>query len=617
MRLGGFVMKLRAVCFVRFMQFVDQLLEIDPYATIIVGRNDTGKTNILRWFFDQHVKEGVIHGRARSQIEGYRGDPVAFDLEWETEPTDPDLYPLEKMFGRRDVRSIILRLRHQSPTGRDYSLIVDGEEVDPYEQVPGSNGRPVVRQAFDRRRLFLEPLYLGAKPDLRMTFEARFFDITEPDRVIFNPDTVPTEEVLLRVAGMHAQTRPLQGSGVDEPWPMPQYKTALTLDDIEQRLRDVSGRISALLSQWWNDPPGLTFNIRLGGPRDAKEYCHKLNSYGLQCELKDSVGFDYYGTGLLWFVRLLIEWIWIQDQRKQLLILIDEPASTLHPRAQRALARILSTLAERHQIIYSTHSPFVIDWNFPQRIRLLERDRQTKRTFIRNKPFAPGPFEAAWDPLREVIGVSLGDLALIGSQNLFVEGVTDQFLIANASATLARRGLPHIDLEQCSITPFSDEATLRRLLYRVKESAGRVAVLCDTDPTGERLAKICLAAGVPVRLVGEFLAGFPRGQNASVEDLFGLDVYVEVVNYAYRRFNWFTPLILDPAQRGSRSLGRFVQDAFEERFRDRNFDKYVVTIELVERVQGGDQNLVARLAPLTQWAASVLGDSREQSKIPS
>lgn len=53
-------MKLKAVCFLRFMQFVDQLLHVDPYATIIVGRNDTGKTNILRWFFDQHVKEGVI-----------------------------------------------------------------------------------------------------------------------------------------------------------------------------------------------------------------------------------------------------------------------------------------------------------------------------------------------------------------------------------------------------------------------------------------------------------------------------------------------------------------------------------------------------------------------------
>jgi hypothetical protein len=517
---------------------------------------------------------------------------------------------LEEMFGRRDIRNIILRLRHQSPTGRDYSLVVDGKELDLYEEMPEPNGRPIMRQVFDRRRLFPVPYYLGAKPDLHTTFEARFYDVTEPDRVIFHPEIVPTEEVLLRIAGLHAQTRSLQGRGVAEPWPMPPYRSTLTLDDIEQRLRDISGRISALLSRWWNDPAGLTFNIHLGGSRDAKEYCHRLNSYGLQCELKDSAGFDYYGTGLLWFVRLLIEWVWILDQGKQLLILIDEPASTLHPRAQRALARILSSLAEEHQIVYSTHSPFVIDWNFPQRIRLLERDQKTKRTFIRNKPFAPGSLQTVWDPLRETIGVSLGDLALIGRQNLLVEGVTDQFLIANASAALARRGSPHLDLEDCSITPFSDKATLRRLVHRAKESAGRVVVLCDTDAAGEGLARICRAEGIPVRAVGEFLAGLPHGQSASIEDLFGLDTYVEAVNHAYRGFDWFTPLALDPAQRGRRSLGRFVQDTFEERFPVRNFDKHLVTIELAERIQRGDEDLIAGLAPLIQWTASAFEDSK-------
>jgi hypothetical protein len=285
-------MKLKSVCFLRFMQFVDQLLDVDPYATILVGRNDTGKTNILRWFFDQHVKEGAIHGRARPFIEGYRGDPVAFDLEWQTEEHDRDAYPLQEVFGRRDIRNIIFRLRQQSPDGRDYSVVLDGQEFDPYEEAPGPQGRPMLRDAFDRRGLFPEPYYLGAKVDLRMTFEARFYDVAETDRVIFHPDLVPTEEVLLRVAGFYAQTRPLQGRGVDELWPPPPYRGTLTIDDIEQRLRDVSARISESLRRWWKDPADLTFSIHLGGSRDAKEYCHRLNSYGIQCELRDSAGVE-------------------------------------------------------------------------------------------------------------------------------------------------------------------------------------------------------------------------------------------------------------------------------------------------------------------------------------
>jgi hypothetical protein len=604
-------MRLKAVCLRRFMQFIDQVLDVDPYATVIVGRNDTGKTNILRWFFVQHVKEGVIHGRARPLIAGYRGDPVAFDLKWQVEEHDPDVYPLEEAFGRRKIRDIILRFRCQSPTGRDYSAVLDGHEFDLYEDTPGTRGRPALRQPFDRRRLFPEPYYLGAKPDLRMTFEARFYDAAEPDRVIFHPDLVPTEEILLRVAGLYAQTRSLQGRGVDEPWPDPQYKSTLTIDDIEQKLAAVSTRISELLGRWWNDPADLTFNVHLGGARDGKEYCHKLNSYGLQCELRDATGTDYYGTGLLWFVRLLIEWLWIQEQRKQLVVLIDEPATALHPRAQRALARVLSLLSEQHQIMYSTHSPFVIDWNFPQRVRLLERDPQTKRTFIRNKPFAPGPLQGAWDPLRETIGVSLGDLAVIDRKNVLVEGITDQFLIANVSVALDRRGCPHLDLGDCSITPFSDEAMLRRLIRRAKESGRQVVVVCDADKHGDRYVKECVSQGVPVRTVAQFVTGLPADQDASIEDVLGLESYLEAVNHAYAEFDWFAPLVLDPAQRAGRSLGRFVRDAFEERFPERHFDKYLVTLKLVELIQRGDDAaIIIRLAPVVQWAVTELGSAR-------
>jgi hypothetical protein len=393
---------------------------------------------------------------------------------------------------------------------------------------------------------------------------------------------------------------------VEEPWPDPQYRSALTIDEIEQRLRGLSARISELLGRWWNDPAGLTFTVHLGGPREAKEYCHKLNSYGIQCELRDATGVDYYGTGLLWFVRLLAEWLWIQDRRKELLVLIDEPATALHPRAQRALARVLSTLAEHHQIIYSTHSPFVIDWNFPQRIRLLERDPRTKQTFIRNKPFAPGPLQGAWDPLRETIGVSLGDLAVIDRQNVLVEGITDQFLIANVSAGLDRRGSPHLNLAECSITPFSDEAMLKRLIRRAKESGRQVVVFCDADTDGGRYVRESRAQHVPVRTAAEFIAALPAGQDASIEDILGLELYLRAVNQAYAHFEWYAPLVVDPALRGGRSLGRFIRDVFEERFPDRHFDKHLVTMELVERLQRGEEDVTARLTPVVQWVVSEL-----------
>jgi predicted ATP-dependent endonuclease of OLD family len=135
-----------------------------------------------------------------------------------------------------------------------------------------------------------------------------------------------------------------------------------------------------------------------------------------------------------------VDCLWLEATENQQLVLIDEPAYSLHPSAQRAVARLFSIISEQHQVVYATHSPFIIDWSFPQRVRLLERDPITKRTRIQNRPYhAHERFQTVWDPLREAIGVSLGDLAVIGDTNVLVEGVSDQILLANAGSILHQR----------------------------------------------------------------------------------------------------------------------------------------------------------------------------------
>src|SRR5579864_8980776 len=119
-------------------------------------------------------------------------------------------------------------------------------------------------------------------------------------------------------------------------------------------------------------------------------------------------------------------------------------------------------MSSRHQLIYSTHSPFMIDWNFPQRIRLFTRDHDSKRAYIENKPYTPeeGIHQSVWDPLRETIGVTVGDVAVLAYRNILVEGVTEQILLANASAFFESLERPHIDLATTSIIPYSDSVAL-------------------------------------------------------------------------------------------------------------------------------------------------------------
>jgi energy-coupling factor transporter ATP-binding protein EcfA2 len=56
-----------------------------------------------------------------------------------------------------------------------------------------------------------------------------------------------------------------------------------------------------------------------------------------------------------------------------MILLLDEPGLTLHAKAQRDLLRYFETeLKGSHQLIYSTHSPFMIDPTHFERVRIVQ-----------------------------------------------------------------------------------------------------------------------------------------------------------------------------------------------------------------------------------------------------
>src|SRR5437867_10718958 len=81
-----------------FRQFIKQTLRIDPYVTVLVGRNDTGKTGLLRRFFDQYLFETVIHSSDRPQLPDAR-PPIEFSAFWDAEAGDELRFPLVEAFG--------------------------------------------------------------------------------------------------------------------------------------------------------------------------------------------------------------------------------------------------------------------------------------------------------------------------------------------------------------------------------------------------------------------------------------------------------------------------------------------------------------------------------------
>ena len=78
----------------------------------------------------------------------------------------------------------------------------------------------------------------------------------------------------------------------------------------------------------------------------------------------------------------------IRKTHRDVIILLDEPGLTLHGTAQKDLLRYLrQELEPHHQIIYTTHSPFLVPADNLASVRTVE---EVVRRDKRNRPVSEG-----------------------------------------------------------------------------------------------------------------------------------------------------------------------------------------------------------------------------------
>lgn len=573
-------MHLRRLAIHSYRQFVDQVLELPERVTALVGRNDAGKTGLLTRLIDQHLFERVVHGADRSRVPGPAGPAISFDAVWDVLPADYAAFPLRNAFRRDDVLTLEIQFRQED--ARPWQYFVNGAAVlDAYIE---AGGRPSLREELGHHALLPNPHYLNVGDQTAVapsglliptSFEVQFADPAARNEPLLREHLHMTSEaLLLRLAGFRAVTRRVQGAGVDEPWPGRRHRSPVAAGAVQRGLDAVAARITTALRRWWKDPDGITCRLRISD----NPHCHDINSFLVEYSVTDQRGLELYGSGLQWFISFVIQMLYIEDAPRPLLVTIDEPATPLHPGAQRSVVGLLNSLAPRHQVIYTTHSPFMLDWNFPQRIRVLERDPIARRTQIINRPYVfTGAAGKLWEPLRASIGTTMGGIATIDDVNFLVEGISDQILLANVSAYLQTLGRPHLDLQNSSILPYSEEISLKQLLRAIAAHNATRVVLVDTDTQGQKAARLCARERAPVVEIAPFAARAV----GSIEDVVGIDDYLAIVNAFYSQFPWFTPIPVETVNReiGMLTLGSYFERHFETHFQQ-SFSKVSVAIAL-------------------------------------
>lgn len=141
-------------------------------------------------------------------------------------------------------------------------------------------------------------------------------------------------------------------------------------------------------------------------------------------------------NGLKWYTNIFIQLLFNSKSKfSNNIILLDEPGVFLHPLAQKELASLFNDLSIKgNQIIYTTHSPFMINYNEFHNIRAVEKD-DNGFSLIYNKitefPRKSKNKTETITPLINAIGYNMS-LAIgpnYSSKNIIVEGITDYFYL--------------------------------------------------------------------------------------------------------------------------------------------------------------------------------------------
>jgi predicted ATP-dependent endonuclease of OLD family len=156
-----------------------------------------------------------------------------------------------------------------------------------------------------------------------------------------------------------------------------------------------------------------------------------------------SVPFDERSRGFVWFFSFLAYFTNLeQASDSDLILLLDEPGLSLHARAQEDLLRLIDErLAPSHQVIYTTHSPFVVSAGHPDRVRtVIDQDKVGTKV-------STDIFKADEDtafPLLAAMGIELTQTLFVGQNKLLLEGPSDLIycdVLTEALALQERVGL--------------------------------------------------------------------------------------------------------------------------------------------------------------------------------
>lgn len=316
-----------------------------------------------------------------------------------------------------------------------------------------------------------------------------------------------------------------------------------TFESYNAVLQSASNRITDQILEYWTQNPDLSVEVTVdrGMPEDAPPFNEGMVARARIFNSLHRVDtpFSERSAGFVWFFSFLVKFAQVQKAGEPVILLLDEPGLTLHGKAQADLMKFFEEkLAPHHQVIYSTHSPFMVPAHNLAAVRVVQDIVQISRggrrtpigTKVRDDVLNNDPDTLF--PLQAALGYELTQSLFVGENTLLVEGPGDILYIQALSDALRQQKRVGLD-ERWTICPAGGIDKIRPFATLFTGNDLNIAVLSD-QAAGDR-RKIDDLRKTEILKAGQFhtIAELLDVPEADIEDLFTPALFVDIVNGTY------------------------------------------------------------------------------------
>lgn len=243
-----------------------------------------------------------------------------------------------------------------------------------------------------------------------------------------------------------------------------------------------------------------------------------------------SKGFVWFFSFLVWFSRI--------ENKDNIIILLDEPGLNLHADAQNDLLKYIDKeLVPKYQIIYTTHSPFMIDPVKLYEVRTVYDSNDAKVGSLISDALEEKD-KATLFPLQAALGYNIAQNLYISPKNLLVEGVADLVFLTLISEKLRFLGKASLN-EDITIVPVGGLDKVATFISLLSGNKLKIACLLDTftDQKGKRRISDLIQEKIIKENNVIFFDDFTPNVNPSeIEDMFTADEYLALFNGEFSEY---------------------------------------------------------------------------------